>query len=399
MSFIRPIQRSTGVRYQAHWVDPNGKQRCQVFGLRRDAQRHLDEIGADTLTGKYADPRAGKITVRAYGDKWALAQPWEPSTRSRITGTLRKHVYAAFGDRAIGSVRTTEIQGWITTVGKTVSPDTAHNIYRALSGLFKAATFDRVIGVDPCADVTSPDKERKDITIPTPAEVAALVDAAPDRYRAAVLLAAGCGTRQSEMTGLALDKIVFPTGTAILGVQRAAMSEVALERQLVTVARYPLYWKTPKSRAGSRTIPLPRLVTDALVDHVRAFPPSTTRMLPWQRPDGESIPAALLFTTARGCALTRSIWSDAWTAITKRAGLPGVRYHDLRHYAVSSLIRHGASIKEVQYFAGHATSGVTLDIYGHMWPDSEERTRLALNAAMDSLTLQRLSEGDRAAEG
>ncbi len=54
-------------------------------------------------------------------------------------------------------------------------------------------------------------------------------------------------------------------------------------------------------------------------------------------------------------------------------------FHDLHHYYVSLLIRHGESVKVVQRRLGHKTAQETLDTYGHLWPDSDDRTRLAVD--------------------
>ena len=63
--------------------------------------------------------------------------------------------------------------------------------------------------------------------------------------------------------------------------------------------------------------------------------------------------------------------------------------HVLRHYYASLLIRHGESVKTVQARLGHASATETLDTYSHLWPDSDDRTREAvdsvLGAAADSL--------------
>jgi len=53
--------------------------------------------------------------------------------------------------------------------------------------------------------------------------------------------------------------------------------------------------------------------------------------------------------------------------------------HDLRHYYASLLIRAGASVKVVQTRLGHASAKTTLDTYGHLFPDEEDRTRAAVD--------------------
>ncbi len=69
-----------------------------------------------------------------------------------------------------------------------------------------------------------------------------------------------------------------------------------------------------------------------------------------------------------------------------RAKVPGLpadfRYHDLRHYFASLLIASGADVKVVQARLRHASAKTTLDTYGHLWPDSDDSTRAAIEAVM-----------------
>ena len=60
--------------------------------------------------------------------------------------------------------------------------------------------------------------------------------------------------------------------------------------------------------------------------------------------------------------------------------------HDLRHYYASLLIRHGESVKTVQRRLGHATAAETLDTYSHLWPDSDDRTREAVDAILGDVS-------------
>ena len=60
--------------------------------------------------------------------------------------------------------------------------------------------------------------------------------------------------------------------------------------------------------------------------------------------------------------------------------------HDLRHYFASLLIASGADVKVVQARLRHASAKTTLDTYGHLWPDSEERTAAAIDAALAART-------------
>jgi integrase len=77
--------------------------------------------------------------------------------------------------------------------------------------------------------------------------------------------------------------------------------------------------------------------------------------------------------------------SSSRSAPTRSAvqGLPdGFRFHDLRHFYASLLIHSGLDIKTVQARLGHASANTTLDVYGHMFPDSDETTRAAISSVM-----------------
>lgn len=132
------------------------------------------------------------------------------------------------------------------------------------------------------------------------------------------------------------------------------------------------YLAPPKTAASVRTIPLPQVVVDALAAHLHDFP--TAR-------DG-------LVLTVDGEPITRQVFGHMWRPVVKAAGLPaGTGFHSLRHYSASLLIRHGESVKTVQARLGHASAVETLDTYSHLWPDSDDRTRDAVDSVLGTLAV------------
>jgi integrase len=69
-------------------------------------------------------------------------------------------------------------------------------------------------------------------------------------------------------------------------------------------------------------------------------------------------------------------------AVKATSAPAGMGFHELRHYYSSLLIRHSESVKVVQARLGHASAAETLDTYSHLWPDSDDRTREALDAVL-----------------
>ena len=90
----------------------------------------------------------------------------------------------------------------------------------------------------------------------------------------------------------------------------------------------------------------------------------------------------LLFTLDGG-PISRQAFGHKWRPVAKEAGLAlGTGLHSLRHYYASLLIRHGESVKTVQARLGHASAAETLDTYSHLWPDSDDRTREAVDQVL-----------------
>jgi integrase len=350
-------------KWVARWRSPEGASREKVFDRKVDAEQHLTAVEHTKLAGSYVDPRAGKVTFRSYAERWRVSQVHRAATAAQIEKNLRLHVYPRIGERPIGSIRPSEIQALVKSLTvdtedrKGLSPATVEIVFVWLSTVFKAAVVDRVIPVTPCQQIALPVVEEKHVT-PLPAEtVVKLIDAVPDRYRALIVLGAGSGMRISEALGLTKDRVDWPRRT------------VTVNRQLVGIdGDSPVFGPVKNTKNRPRTIPLPEVVLLELSAHLARF---------GEGPDG------LMFTGPRGRPLRRSTFSQVWSSAAAPLGIPGGDgYHTLRHFYASVLIRAGESVKVVQERLGHTSAQMTLDIYSHLWPEDEDRTREAVTAAL-----------------
>jgi integrase len=119
----------------------------------------------------------------------------------------------------------------------------------------------------------------------------------------------------------------------------------------------------PKTSSSRRTIPLIEETVLALSAHLAAFPAG---------------PGGLVFHRPDGTPLSHRSVDSTWAAAAARAGIPGLRLHDMRHYYATSLLRQGLDIVEVSHLLGHARPSITADIYAHIQSDHEDRARDAL---------------------
>ena len=91
-------------------------------------------------------------------------------------------------------------------------------------------------------------------------------------------------------------------------------------------------------------------------------------------------PSDLIFTSSYGTPLRRNTAGEMWHRAARKAELPEWEtFHDLRHFYASLLISRGWSVKTVQRRLGHQSAMETLDTYGHLWPDSDDETRAAVD--------------------
>jgi len=347
-------------RWRARYRDPDGRERSKTFARRADADRFLALTEADKAQGSWIDPTAGRMPFGAYARGCQQAQVHRGTTADQVESNLRNHILPTFEARSLASVRPSDVQAWVKSRAEVLAPTTVEVVYRYLAAIFAAAVRDRLIARSPCVGIKLPRPAPAELRPSSTAEVLALADAVPARYRALVLLTAGTGLRQGEAFGVVLPEHRPRRGTAAGGPPGRA------------AGRQPARLRATEDRCQLRTIPLPGGVVAVLVEHLDDYPPCR---VPRER-------AEAVFTTPAGELLRRNRFGDVWRSAVRRVGVrPDLTFHGLRHYA-SLLIRHGESVKVVQRRLGHKTAQETLDTYGHLWPDSDGQTREAVDSEL-----------------
>lgn len=367
MASIR--QRPDG-RWRARYRDADGREHARHFTLKRDAQLWLDEIAASVLTGQYVDPRAGRAVWSTWVVGWMDAQAWVPGTREAAETAVASVPWAS---KPIGAVKPSHVQAWVSgELKRGLAASTVRTRLNYVQMAFRAAVLDKVIPASPAAAVKAPRVRRADAAMKLldVEQVAAALDAAGD-FRGFVAVCAFAGLRLGEAAGLQLRDVNFLRRT--LTVARQVQGSTIKTAAIVE----PKY-------GSERTIYVPDALLEILAAHVDAQRIS--------RPDEQ------LFTTALGRLWNRNNAGEEWRRIRAAAALPeDVTLHALRHTYASSLIASGCDVVTVQRALGHSQPSITLNVYAHLWPSAEDRTRAAaaeyMAAVLDSADSVRTETG------
>ncbi|MER5921033.1 tyrosine-type recombinase/integrase [Streptomyces mirabilis] len=381
---VKTDRHGAGLRYRARYVAPDGTEKSKSFPDRkkREAERWLANIEADMSRGHYIDPTAGKITLKKYAEDWLASQTTDPATRVAVESRLRLHVFPHLGSRPLASFQPSHIRAWTRLLEDTGAASSYRRvIFGNVSAVLSAAVDDGYLARNPCrAGSVRPPKPSPGRVSPwSPDRVFAVRAGMPDRLRAMVDVGAGCGLRQGEIFGLAVDDV-------------DPLAGVLHVMQQVKLVNGHLIFAPPKNNK-LRDVPLPDSVATALAAHMTAFHPAEVT-LPWMRSDGPPVTKLLYFTTQEGGAHRRNDFNaHAWKPALASAGVipspgPGERYkearedgmHALRHFYASVLLDAGENVKALSAYLGHSDAGFTLRTYTHLMPTSETRTRKAVDA-------------------
>lgn len=354
-----PARRGKGLRWQVRYQVEGREKDGGSFDNRAVAKRRLTELEASVQRGHWVDP-TDQTTVSDYARRWAASRPFRPTTGRRVDQQIRNHIEGRpLGRRRLSAVRPSEVQSWASDLTQTMAPATVALQLTLLKSIYAAAVLDRLVPASPVVRIVLPRSERPRVTPLTVAQVRELAAAVPDRHRAMVLTQAGLGLRIGELLALRLQDVNFLGRT------------VRVEHQLSESSRERVEPKTPRSR---RTIPLPAVVGEALAAHIVDFPPLEDGTL-FAGANGRPYAHAYHGSRVLKAAVLRL------TAVKGSTFPAGTVSHDLRHHYAAVLLAAGESVVAVAERLGHDNATMVIRVYGHLLPDSEDRTRRAIDEA------------------
>lgn len=288
------------------------------------------------------------MTLEAYLYEWVelRAPGLRPRTIESYTSLIRLHIAPAIGDRKLTKLKPKHIARMLQGIIVAGHTRTAELCYVVLRAALRSAVEMRRIDWSPVTAVSRPQHIPAEATAWTRAQTRAYCEAiVGDRHQIAWLLAVGMGLRRGEICGLRWSDIDL----------RARVLHVRNQRQRLDDGR--MIDAAPKSRAGTRKLPIPRMIYDVL-----------RRNYQWG--DGYVEP------------ITPSGLDAAHRRLLRRLDLPYIRLHDLRHTMATNAVRNGAIMRMLAAVLGHSDPALTARVYTHVDAEMVEDTIDAAARAM-----------------
>ncbi|MDQ6840116.1 MAG: site-specific integrase [Actinomycetota bacterium] len=351
MASIAKRSIDAGARYDVRWRVPDGTVWTKTFRRRSDADTFRRHVEAQELVGVVTDTRLGTINLSELAEEWLRSVPTKRATSAeRDRSILACHVLPVLGARQVRSITRRDVQGLVDTLAVSHAPSTVARMFSSLRALLSYAERSEMIARNPTKGVRLPRVPLVSRPVLDADQLSAVADALGPDQAPLMWLGVVLGLRWGEVAGLRVGRIDFLRHSVTVAEQ--------LGRDLRT--------GPPKSEAGRRTLAAPAWLIDDLAALLarRSVDASRGNELAFVTSDG----APLFYTSWR-----RAVWVPAVTA----AGLPGLRFHDLRSNAATALVAAGVDLKTTQTRMGHANPSLTLAVYARA---TAEADRLAADA-------------------
>ncbi|PLS82609.1 MAG: site-specific integrase [Actinobacteria bacterium] len=364
------ITRRKDGRWEARYYvqTANGVKRKVLYGkTRAEVSDKLVKAQSDRIDGIAYDDE--NMTLGEYIEAWLKGSVFgsvRQSTYDRDTNLVNNHIKPILGGVKLKKLNAAQVQSFYRNrLDAGLSSSTVHKMHDILRrGLTQAVGW-HLVPRNVADTVKPPRPAPKEMQALSNAEARRLLEAAgEDRLEALYILAIHTGMRQGELLALRWQDVDLENA-------------VASVRRTLTRSGGKVVFGEPKTKKSRRSIRLTSQAVEALRSHLE-------RQLQDMEILGDRYQdQGLVFTTDTGAPINPSnLRQRSLTPLLKRAGLPHMRFHDLRHTCATLLLSRGVHPKFVQELLGHATIAITLDTYSHVMPSMGDATAKAMEDAL-----------------
>jgi integrase len=314
----------------------------------------------------YIWPRWWCSTTCTWGylDTWLLTKQPEVEYGYwlRCEQYVRLHIKPSLGRMPLAKLTPQHLSTlYAQKLAAGVAPNTVRHLHATLHVALEDALRHDLVARNIADLVRPPKTPHLEMQTYTPEQANQLLETARgDRLEALYVLMLTTACRLGELLGLRWPALDLERGEMQIA---SALKDVASHRSLGTP-------KTPRSR---RMIPLTPRAIECLRRH------RTAQLEERLRRSADWNPQQLVFCTTTGTAYARTNWHvQQYRLLLRRAGLPYIRPHDLRHTAATLLLMEGVQPIVVSEMLGHASVAFTLSTYGHIQAEMRKPARDAM---------------------
>jgi integrase len=351
-------------------VSLKGKRISRTFKTQKEGQIWIRETSNRIDTGlRYENVH---LTLEDFLERWLRSSKSSLNKRvwAQYSQIARDYILPELGQRKLVDLHPSQIQAlYDKHLASGVGVRTVQYVHSILrSCLFQAVKLG-VLQKNPVIVTSPPRSEYKEMQVLNEKEAQLLLTTSilkEDRYAALYNLALTTGMRQGELLGLKWEDINWERKT------------LHIQRQLSRAPNGALKLTRPKTRGSIRTISIGAATISILKEHQRQqYIEACQKGTAWKELD-------LVFPTSVGTPTNHgNLLRRSFKPLLDDAGLPEIRFHDLRHTAASLMLNHGVHVLIVSKRLGHAKPSITLDVYGHIMSGMQEE---AANIMDDIIT-------------
>lgn len=319
----------------------DGKETTRTFSSQDEAIRWKREQERALERGEWIDPRLASITFKEWSDNWIKGKTnIAPQTRRGYVSRLRCQLIPEFGERKLTSITNNDINQWVArSIEEGMGLVAIRRSHGVLRQIFGAAVLDGRINRNPAVGVPLPRVSKKEKRALSASELFLLARHC-EGYEVLVKFAGATGLRWGEIAALQCKDISILNRTIYVGKSLS----IGLNGE----------WIVSSTKTNeSRVVPFPKELLSDL-----------QTLIENRGPDSH------IFTMPGGGLLEyNNFMTRIFRSAVRASGLNGITFHSLRHTAASLLISQGTPITTVSGILGHASTQMTLDVYGHLYED------------------------------
>lgn len=386
-------KRSRGVWTITFDVAPHAdgrrrQRRETIRGTRDEAEKRLAARITEIATGIYSEHGNDTFAQLAESYLAAKALRVEVTTVALSRRILRQHVLPVIGHVRLDALRPTHVQAAIDALsnhsrtkakGKPLGAQTARNVLVLIRATLAWGVRMDLLARNVAKVVEPPRELYKEMRPLDPAAVRALlVAAAGTDLEAIIVTAIGTGMRRAELVALRWSDVDLDTGRYSI-------------RRSAKVVGHEVVVGTTKTRGSTRSDVMPAFVIAALRRY-RA----EQRKRHLAAGVGNLGPDAYVFDRFDGTIWHPNHVSQRFSRLVRRAKLPTMRFHDLRHGFASLAFAAGVPLKVVSEALGHSGIAITSQTYVHLLDDLKRDKSDRLDAYLDGVFRAKPASGSEA---